>query len=98
MYPLVVVLFVGIIRRDRAVGHYALPLAAAGLFVAGYHTLVDYGAIPAGLDICGAGVSCTSRQLEWAGFITIPLMSLTAFVLVTVCLALSLKGNRAQRD
>ena len=86
MYPLVVILGVGIILGDRRVKFYALPVALAGLAVAGYHNLLYYGILPESIAPCTQGVSCTSVQLEWLGFITIPLMSLTAFGLITLSL------------
>ena len=86
MYPLVFVIGAGIVMRDRRVKFYALPLALAGLAVAVYHNLLYYGLIPDSITPCTQGVSCTSVQIEWLGFITIPLMALAAFVLVSLCL------------
>ena len=86
MYPLVVILGVGILTNDRRVKNYALPLALAGLGIAVYHNLLYYGIIPESITPCTQGISCTSRQIEWLGFITIPLLSLTAFIMVTFCL------------
>jgi len=86
MYPLVLILGVGIILGDRRVKFYALPVSLAGLVVAVYHNLLYYGILPESIAPCTQGISCTSVQLEWLGFITIPLMSLTAFVLITLSL------------
>jgi disulfide bond formation protein DsbB len=86
MYPLVVILGVGIILGDRRVKFYALPVCLAGFAVAVYHNLLYYGILPESIAPCTQGVSCTSVQLEWLGLITIPLMSLTAFVLIALCL------------
>lgn len=83
MYPLVLLIGVGIATRDRNWKRFALPLAGAGLVVSIYHNLLYYGLIPESLTPCKEGISCTTVQLEWLGFITIPLMALTAFVLVT---------------
>ena len=88
MYPLVVVIAVGIAMRDGRLKFYALPLCLAGLAVSIYHNLLYYGVIPESIEPCAQGVSCTSRQIEWLGFVTIPLMALTAFAGVTVCLLL----------
>lgn len=88
MYPLVVILAVGILLRDRAVRLYVLPLSLAGLAVATYHNLLYYGLVPEGLTQCALGVSCTERQLELFGFVTIPLMSLTAFTVITIAMLL----------
>lgn len=87
MYPLMVVIGAGIITRDAKLKSYALPLAVIGLLIAVYHNLLYYGIIPESITPCKQGVSCTTVQLEWLGFITIPLMALTAFVLITVFLS-----------
>lgn len=86
MYPLAVILAVSIVRKDGASRVYGLPFAIAGLAIAVYHNLLYYKLIPESITPCTSGVSCTSRQIEWAGFVTIPLLSLTAFVIVTACL------------
>jgi len=86
MYPLVIIIGTGIIMRDRRVKYYALPLSLIGLVIAIYHNLLYYGIIPESIVPCAQGISCTSRQIEWLGFITIPLMALTAFVGLTLCL------------
>ena len=86
MYPLVVILGVGILLRDRRLRFYVLPLSLTGLVVATYHNLLYYGVLPEGLTQCAIGVSCTERQLELFGFVTIPLMSLSAFAVITVAM------------
>lgn len=83
MYPLVVVLAVGIILRERRLRLYVLPLSLAGLALSVYHNLLYYGVIPEGVTTCTLGVSCTTRQIEWLGFITIPLLALTAFSVIS---------------
>ena len=86
MYPLVPVIAIGIMMRDREMKYYALPLCLAGLAISVYHNLLYYGIIPESITPCQQGVSCTSRQIEWFGFLTIPLMALAAFIGVTLCL------------
>jgi disulfide bond formation protein DsbB len=86
MYPLVVIIGIGIILRDSRMRHYALPVCLIGLAISIYHNLLYYGIIPESIIPCTMGISCTSRQIEWLGFITIPLMALVAFVGLTLCL------------
>lgn len=86
VYPLVLIIGTGIVLRDTRVRAYALPLALAGLAVSVYHNLLYYGIIPETLTPCSEGASCTERQVEWFGFITIPLMGLASFVGITLCL------------
>lgn len=87
MYPLVLIIGAGILMRDdHRMKIYALPLAFSGLAISIYHNLLYYGILPESIAPCTEGVSCTSRQIEWLGFITIPLMALVAFIAVNLCL------------
>jgi disulfide bond formation protein DsbB len=86
MYPLVLIIGIGIITRDGRMKVYALSLCLIGLAISIYHNLLYYGLIPESITPCTQGVSCTSRQIEWLGFITIPLMALAAFVSIALCL------------
>lgn len=95
MYPLTVIIAVGILRLDRSLPLYVLPLSLAGIAVASYHNLLYYGVIPEDVvHTCALGISCTTRQIEWLGFITIPLMSLTAFAVITALMATYLALSR----
>lgn len=88
MYPLVFILATGILLEDKRVKYYVLPLSITGLLIAVYHNLLYYNIIPEAIVPCSTGVSCTSRQLIWLGFITIPLMSLVAFSIITTAMLL----------
>ncbi len=86
MYPLVFVIGAGIVMRDGRMKYYGLPLCLTGLAISIYHNLLYYGVVPESVAPCAAGISCTSRQIEWLGFITIPLMALAAFTALALCL------------
>ncbi len=86
MYPLVLIIGTGIVLRDVRLKIYALPICLIGLIISVYHNLLYYGLIPESITPCTEGISCTSRQIEWLGFITIPLMALAAFVGIAICL------------
>ncbi|HEY8108827.1 MAG TPA: disulfide oxidoreductase [Patescibacteria group bacterium] len=94
MYPLVIILAVGILRRDAKVYQYVLPLAIAGALVALYHVLLYYKVFPESEQTCRAGVSCTTEYIEWFGFVTIPLLSLGAFLVIIGCMVLLWKKSR----
>jgi hypothetical protein len=70
-----------------------LPLSIIGLTVSIYHNLLYYGFIAESLAPCMLGVSCTARQIEWMGFITIPLMALTAFTVITLSMLFDKREN-----
>ena len=88
LYPLIIIIGAGIIMRDGRMKYYALPVCLAGLLISIYHNLLYYGVIPESMAPCTQGVPCNAIQFEWLGFITIPLMSLMAFVAVALCLLL----------
>lgn len=96
MYPLVLVIGVGIALGDRRVALYALPASVVGLTVAVYHNLLYYGVLPEGITQCALGVSCTARQVELFGlpFMTIPTLSLIAFAVITASLAIYYRWSR----
>ena len=93
MYPLVVVLGAGILRRDRGIHLSVLPLSVIGLAIAVYHNLLYVGIIPEAGSACRAGVSCTTKFFEWFGFITIPFLSLTAFTVITILMLINWRAQ-----
>jgi disulfide bond formation protein DsbB len=87
MYSLIPICIVGFLRGDRKVYQYVAPLAVIGWFVALYHNLLYTGIIK-NPELCSTGISCTSKYIEYFGFVTIPFLSLTAFSVILVCIVL----------
>lgn len=86
MYPLVAIIAVGILRKDKGIYTYVLPLSITGFLIAVYHNLLYYGLLPESVKPCLLGVSCTTKFFAWFGFITIPFLSLTAFAIISTCM------------
>jgi disulfide bond formation protein DsbB len=84
LYPQALVLGIGVWFRDRDAARYSLALSLVGVGVAIYHIMLQTGV--GLLAPCGGGelVSCTSIQVLEYGYVTIPVMSLTAFALVSL--------------
>jgi disulfide bond formation protein DsbB len=82
MFPLFITLTVGILRKDKLVYLYILPPALIGWCIALYHNLLYYKIIPDTLAPCSTGVSCTTKFVEYFGFVTIPLLSFLAFSII----------------
>ena len=95
MYPLVVILLIGLLPLDRHVTRYALPLAILGWMTALYHLLMYVGIIPESLQPCGSGPSCVQDDLGLFGFVNIPMLSLLAFSAV-IGLLLVFKKRKKQ--
>jgi disulfide bond formation protein DsbB len=86
MFPLVLILALGLFPFDAKVLRYAMPLALIGLGVAAFHVLLTLGIIPEALAPCRQGIPCKTIQVEWFGFVTIPLLSFTAFLVLNALL------------
>jgi disulfide bond formation protein DsbB len=84
MYSLIPIFLVGFWRGDKKVYHYIFPIATIGWAWALYHNLLYTGIIN-GDESCSFGISCTTAYVEYFGFITIPLMSFTAFSVILLC-------------
>jgi len=90
MYPQVVISGVALFTNDFNVKKYLLPLSVIGVVIAVYQIFVQTfpGIIQCGDEI----VSCSLKQFAGFGYITIPVMSLTAFgLLILLCLTSSSK-------
>jgi disulfide bond formation protein DsbB len=98
LFPLATILAVGILLRDRRVAAYCMPLVLAGLGISIYHNLLYFGVIPETLSPCTEGVSCSTRQIELLGFITIPLLALAAFSAILVSLVVHVRINRTTEE
>lgn len=93
MYPLVLIFLVNLLYPDDSVYKYALPIALSGFLVSIYHNLLMFKIIPESLSPCVQGVPCSVDYLNWFGFITIPLLSFTAYLAIVILLILGKKGN-----
>lgn len=93
MYPLVVILSIGIWKKDKNTPYFVLPLSLTGVVIAIYHNLLYYGIISESTAPCIQGISCTTKYIEWFGFITIPLLSLIAFLVITTLSLLYLRNS-----
>lgn len=98
MYPLLFILTVGIVSKDKKVHWYVLPLSISGLLVAIYHNLLYYKILPESAAPCTMGISCTTQFIDWFGFVTIPLLSLLAFAIVTVIMVFAARSQKNSNE
>jgi disulfide bond formation protein DsbB len=82
MYPLVVVGGVATLETRAGAWRTVLPLSVAGTAIAAYHVYLQVR--PAAAGTCGIGQSCAAVQYPMlGGLLTIPRLSLVAFLLVS---------------
>lgn len=94
MYPQVLIMGVAMYRRDMSVRLYGLILSVVGAVIALWHYLgqLGFGTLPC--SAVGYSVSCAERFVMQYGYITIPLMAFSAFALIALSFAVSLKKDR----
>lgn len=81
MYPLPILILVSLLRRTREARFGVVALAAIGSAVSVWHLVVQW--VP-GTGTCDVSNPCSSRILEFLGFISTPAMALTAFVATAI--------------
>lgn len=81
MYPIVLLSLVGILKKDKKFTDYVLVLAVPGMFLEIYHYALQK--LPIATEFgCTSAVPCSALQVNYFGFITIPFLCLTAFVVI----------------
>lgn len=91
MYPLALTALPAALLDDRRAARYLLPLPVLGLGVSVYHVLVERGVIAetSSCQISAPG-GCAVKWIDEFGYMTIPTLAATAFLLSIVFLSLTL--------
>lgn len=85
MYPQMVLLGVAWIYRSVDVKKYAIALGSIGAVISLYHYYLQRLAASSGCSLNG-GVDCLTKYTFHYGYITIPVMAATAFILIIVAM------------
>jgi len=86
IFPLSIILVLGLFPLDTNVIKYALPLSLIGLAFTIYHCLLFYGFIPENLQPCSQGIPCSDDSMVLFGILPIPVLSLFAFLSISALL------------
>jgi len=90
MYPLTIITLLAALANDRGVARYLIPLPLVGAGVSIYHLLVENHVVKqAQACLISAPGGCATKWINEFGYMTIPTLALTAFVL---CLELLVIG------
>ena len=98
MYPLVAILGVGVLRKDRAAFWYAAPFVAIGAPLALYHWLVERVPSLEGGSSCSALVACNVPYFEELGYVTLAFMDMSAFLLIGALLLFGRAHDRSTKE
>jgi disulfide bond formation protein DsbB len=94
MYPLVVILGIAALRKDNGIRIYTAALAVIGAAIAVYHRTVQMVPELNG-SACSSGVPCTAAYFTLFGFVTIPYMALSGFLLILALLYVDRSNSAA---
>ena len=96
MYPLPIILGVGLLNKSKEIWQYVLPLSVIGFFLGAYHYIIQVSPNPyVPCTTIGFSLSCSDRFFTHFGYITIPWMSLSAFLLITIAMLLVMQYTYA---
>lgn len=85
MYPFTVILGIASVKKDFRISLYTMILSGIGAMISTYHyALQKVPFFADAANACGR-IPCTGQYINWAGFITIPFLALTAFIIIFIC-------------
>lgn len=84
MYPLALLLALGLLRKDHHLPLLVLPFSLIGLGFSTYHYLLEKTDLFAHATVCQSGAPCTVAWINWLGFITIPFLALVGFLIISL--------------
>jgi disulfide bond formation protein DsbB len=84
MYPIAILSLVSILFRIHLRKAFVLALCVPGMLIALYQYALQLTAGGSDVNLCGGSVSCNFIDFKLLGFITIPLMSFLAFLLINL--------------
>ncbi|MFH0875679.1 MAG: disulfide oxidoreductase [archaeon] len=91
IYPQTVLLGYALIRKDKKIFDYVIPLSIIGGLISAYHYFIQ-SLIPNAASACSAtGVSCLIEYFKDYSYITPPMMALTAFTSIILLVIINKK-------
>ncbi len=90
MFPTLFMFGIALWDKDRRVIRYVLPLLSIGFLISAYQNFFYYFGESSSLPCDASGVSCYQRLVsEFNGYISIPMLALTAFFALLTLLAVA---------
>ncbi len=94
MYPLSIITLLAAVHGEHRIARYLLPLPVVGSGIAIYHLLVENGVVgQTSTCLASAPGGCATKWINEFGYMTIPTLTLTGFVLLIGFLGLAAAGG-----
>ena len=99
MYPQAIIILLAMIRKDKTVIDYLVPLSVIGAVVALYQSFIQWGFSASSIIGCASlGGECAKVYVKEYSYITIPFMSFTVFIYIIALKFVYYHKTRNLRD
>jgi disulfide bond formation protein DsbB len=94
MYPQTLLIAMGIMKNDKNAADYSIGLSAVGAIISTYHYYIQLGG-KSFFSCAQVGFSseCSERFSLEFGYVSIPMMALSAFVAIMILMIISKKKS-----
>lgn len=94
MYPFAIILGIAIVKKDFRISLYTMILSGIGALISSYHYAIQkISFLAESAPACGR-IPCNGEYINWLGFITIPFLALTAFIIIFICSFIIWKSSK----
>ncbi|TMU88263.1 disulfide bond formation protein B [Bacillus sp. BHET2] len=92
MYPMVILLGVAYVRKDFQAALYSTIFSGIGLLISIYHySIQKVSILTESAPACGR-VPCTGEYINMFGFVTIPFLAFSGFIIIFISSVMVLKA------
>ncbi len=96
MYPLVPIFGLAIGKKDKNIHEYGVVMSVIGGAIAAYHYLLQRGLVrELSCSVVGYSASCSDNFGMTFGYITIPMMAFSAFLLIALLMFVALMPKKS---
>ena len=97
MYPIVIMTTIAYLQQNARIAVTTATFSIIGGCISLYHYgLQKLSFLQESAPACTSG-SCIGQYINWFGFVTIPLLALTAFILITIASFYLMKVSKEEK-
>jgi disulfide bond formation protein DsbB len=97
MFPLPIIFFVALWRKEKNSVFYVLPISIIGSAIALYQSMLQWGWLNYDPNSCSIAVPCADAQIKLLGFMTIPFGSFLMFAAISILAIINFPKQKAKK-
>lgn len=94
MYPFTIYLSIAYIRKDFKISLYSMIVSGIGILISSYHYALQKLPFLEQTTLGCGRIPCNGEYINWLGFVTIPFLALTAFIIIFICSLILWRNSR----